>query len=181
MKQCGPLEHKRARRRPRLEVADIFREHGEAVRRDHDLTTEQRKVMRAIETCRTSVLGGHADLCPKCEHVEIGYNSCSDRHCPKCQGLPQARWIAQRQQRVLPTHYFHLVFTLPRELRSLVMRNRRACFDLLFKAERNLEHSRRRPRMARRAARHHGCAPHLDPRAPFSSPPSLHRHRRRSR
>ena len=134
MAQCGTLEHEGARSRPRLEVADIFRDHGEAFRQNHVLTSEQRQVMAAIETCRTKVLGGHADLCPDCGHVEISFNSCRNRHCPKCQALPQARWVAQRQERVLPVHYFHLVFTLPRELRPLVLRNRRSCFDLLFNA-----------------------------------------------
>lgn len=134
MTECGPLHRERARQRPRLEVADIFRAHGEAYRLCHVLTAEQREVMAAIETCRTHVLGGHADVCQSCGNVEISYNSCRNRHCPKCQSLSQARWIAQRQQRVIPVHYFHLVFTLPRELRSLAMRNRRPVFDLLFKA-----------------------------------------------
>lgn len=134
MNSCGPLEHERAPCRGRLEVADIFREHSQAVRERHGLTPEQRQVMASITCCRTNVLGGHADLCPECGHLEVSYNSCRDRHCPKCQGLPQARWIAQRRQRVIPTHYFHLVFTLPRELRPLMMRNRRLGFDMLFRA-----------------------------------------------
>jgi len=90
--------------------------------------------MAAIETCRTAVLGGHGDVCQSCGHLEISYNSCRNRHCPKCQSLAQARWIALRTQRILPTHYFHLVFTLPAELRLLALRNRRPVFDLLFQA-----------------------------------------------
>ena len=90
--------------------------------------------MAAIEACRTAVLGGHADLCPSCGHVEISYNSCRNRHCPKCQSLAQARWLAQRMERVLPTHYFHVVFTLPESLRPLALRNQRRLYDLLFKA-----------------------------------------------
>ena len=120
--------------RPKLEVADIFRAFGPAYRERHVLTPEQREVMAAIETCRTVVLGGHADVCQRCGHVEISYNSCRNRHCPKCQGLAQARWLAQRMERVLPTHYFHVVFTLPEPLRPLVLRNRRSLFDLLFTA-----------------------------------------------
>ena len=133
MTECGSLSPKRAPR-PRLEVADIFREHGEAYRQRHVMTAEQREVMAAISTCRTKVLGGHADVCEKCGHVEISYNSCRNRHCPKCQALPAARWIDKRQERIIPVHYFHLVFTLPRELRLIALNNRRPVFDLLFKA-----------------------------------------------
>jgi hypothetical protein len=130
----GPLEHQRAQHRGRLEVADIFRAHAPAVTERRGLTPEQRQVMTAIVNCRTAVLGGHADLCPECGQVEVSYNSCRNRHCPKCQGLAQARWIEQRRERVIPTHYFHLVFTLPRELRPLAHRNPGSCFDMLFRA-----------------------------------------------
>jgi len=131
---CGPLEHGRALRHGRLEVADIFRTHGLAVSERRGMTPEQRQVMASIVNCRTEVLGGHADLCPECGHIDVSYNSCRNRHCPKCQALPAARWIDTRRQRVIPSHYFHLVFTLPRELRQLVLRNRRSCFNLLFHA-----------------------------------------------
>jgi hypothetical protein len=90
--------------------------------------------MRAIETCRTAVLGGHEEVCDHCGHVERAYNSCRNRHCPKCQALPQARWVDGRIERLLPTNYFHVVFTLPDELRPLARHNRAAIFDLLFKA-----------------------------------------------
>jgi hypothetical protein len=90
--------------------------------------------MRAIETCRTAVLGGHKEVCDQCGHVERSYNSCRNRHCPKCQALPQARWIHERIRRVLPTHYFHVVFTVPEQLRPLAFRNRGPIFDLLFKS-----------------------------------------------
>ncbi len=90
--------------------------------------------MSAIETCRTEVLGGHKEVCDRCGHVERAYNSCRNRHCPKCQALDQARWIGQRLKRVLPTHYFHVVFTIPAKLRPLVRQNREPLFDLLFKA-----------------------------------------------
>ncbi len=134
MTSCGPLHQERAQKRPRLEVADIFRAHGEAFESRHVLTPQQREVIRAIVTCRTAELGGHAERCRHCGHVEVSYNSCRNRHCPKCQGLSQARWIHQREKRILPTHYFHLVFTLPAELRALALYNRRTLFDLLFKS-----------------------------------------------
>jgi len=117
-----------------LEVADIFRAAGPAFRQSHALSSEQLQVMAAIETCRTAALGGHVKLCPDCaKHREISYNSCRNRHCPKCQALAQARWIAQREQRILPTHYFHVVFTLSAALRPLAWRNRQQVFHLLFK------------------------------------------------
>jgi len=118
--------------RPPLEVADVFRAHGETYRQRHALTLDQLRVMRDIETCRTAVLGGHAEVCPECGFARLAYNSCRNRHCPKCQALAQARWIEQRMARVLPTHHFHVVFTLPSDLRPLCMRNPRRIFDLLF-------------------------------------------------
>jgi hypothetical protein len=88
--------------------------------------------LRAVARCRTAVLGGHVDVCDGCGHAEIAYNSCRDRHCPKCQSMSQARWVEQRMERVLPTHSFHVVFTLPSQLHGLVMANREAMFDMLF-------------------------------------------------
>lgn len=118
--------------RPAFEVADVFRAHGEAYRQGHRLSGDQLKVMRDIEACRTEILGGHLDVCPACDYLRPSYNSCRNRHCPKCQSLVQARWIEKRIERVLPTHYFHVVFTLPSTLRPLVRQNRAALFDLLF-------------------------------------------------
>ena len=120
--------------RPRLEVADIFRARGEVYRQTHVLAPEARVVMRAIEVCRTHVLGGHADVCDGCGFTRPAYNSCRNRHCPKCQALTQAAWIERRMQHVLATHYFHVVFTLPHELQSIALRNRKLIFDLLFSA-----------------------------------------------
>lgn len=119
-----------------MEVADIFREHGEVYRRTHALTAEQRRVMGDIERCRTAALGGHLDYCdtPGCGYSHPAYNSCRNRHCPKCQALAQARWIEQRKARILPTSYFHVVFTLPSQLKVVALRNRRVVFDLLFAA-----------------------------------------------
>lgn len=123
-----------SRGRPRLEVADIFRSHGEDYRRTRPLSSEQRKTMWAIENCRTAALGGHLELCPDCGDVDQSYNSCHNRHCPKCQALAQARWIEARKARVLPIPHFHVVFTLPSELRALAAANRKEVFRLLFKA-----------------------------------------------
>lgn len=123
--------------RPHLEVGDIFRAHGEAYRTSHALTAQERKVMRAIETCRTATLGGHVDLCQNCGATRPSYNSCRNRHCPKCQSLKQAQWIAERQERILPTHYFHVVFTVPEQLKPLAQSNRERFFALLFQAAAN--------------------------------------------
>src|SRR5947209_8616021 len=124
------------RSRPQLEVADIFRAHGQVYRQRHvmTLTPDQLKVMRAIEACRTQVLGGHLDVCDGCGYSRPSYNSCRDRHCPKCQSLAQARWIQERMERILPVAYFHVVFTLPCSLRPLARRNQRTVYKLLFEA-----------------------------------------------
>lgn len=121
-------------RRPGVELADIFRAHGEVYRRKRVPTPDQQKVMRAIEACRTEILGGHLDVCDSCGHSAPSYNSCRDRHCPKCQSLAQNRWLEQRLERLLPVHYFHVVFTLPAELRKVARRNQRAVYKLLFEA-----------------------------------------------
>ncbi|HKU43922.1 MAG TPA: IS91 family transposase [Polyangiales bacterium] len=120
--------------RPRLEVAEIFRAHGEVYRQTHVISAEQRAAMRAIEVCRTAALGGHVDVCDACAFARPAYNSCRNRHCPKCQSLTQAAWIEKRMECVLPTHYFHVVFTLPHELGALALRNRKQIFNLLFSA-----------------------------------------------
>ncbi|MEI8254420.1 MAG: IS91 family transposase [Deltaproteobacteria bacterium] len=122
------------RKRPAVEVGDIFRAHGAVYRQEHVLTPDQLKVMRAIETCRTEVLGGHLDVCDGCGFERPSYNSCRDRHCPKCQSLTQAKWIEQRLERLLPTHYFHVVFTVPAVLRPVCRRNQREMYKLLFEA-----------------------------------------------
>ena len=119
---------------PALDVATIVRTHGAVYRREHALSLDQRAVLRAIATCRTPVLGGHLDVCDTCGHTRPAYNSCRNRHCPKCQALPAARWIDARLARLLPTPYLHVVFTLPGALRGLVLHNRRRLFALLFAA-----------------------------------------------
>lgn len=120
--------------RPAFEVADIFRTFGPAYLRDHVLSQSEERVLRAVIACRTAELGGHLDQCPACGYEHPSYNSCRDRHCPTCQALDQAKWIAGRQQRVLPVHHFHVVFTLPSELRPLARSNPKQVYDLLFKA-----------------------------------------------
>jgi hypothetical protein len=113
-------------------VADIFRQHGPAYRESHRLPRHHLRVMRAIEICRTAVLGGHRDQCDHCGHLEISYNSCRNRHCPKCQTLRKEKWIEARREDLLPIEYFHVVFTLPAELNPLVSMNQQLLYDLLF-------------------------------------------------
>jgi hypothetical protein len=117
-----------------LEVAEIFRQHGPAYRESHRLSRNVLRVMRAIEVCRTAVLGGHKDQCNNCGHLEISYNSCRNRHCPKCQTLRKERWIEARREDLLPIEYFHVVFTIPSELNLLVSMNRKVLYDLLFRS-----------------------------------------------
>ncbi len=122
--------------RPRLEVADIFRAHGPAYRRDHDghLNLPQLKVMSAIETCRTAALGGHVAACTDYGHEHIAYNSCRNRHCPKCQGTASREWMQARIADLLPVEYFHVVFTLPALVADIAYQNKAAVYGLLFAA-----------------------------------------------
>ena len=121
--------------RPTFEVADIFRAKGDSFI-DHNETRvsyQQLKVMRAITRCRTAALGGHVDRCTRCGHQAISFNSCRNRCCPKCQAQARQRWLAARERELLATSYFHVVFTLPRELSALALRNQRLLYDLLFR------------------------------------------------
>ena len=117
-----------------LEVADIFRQHGPAYRESHRLPRNHLRVMRAIEVCRTAALGGHKDKCDHCGHLEISYNSCRNRHCPKCQTLRKEKWIEARGEDLLPIEYFHVVFTIPAELNPMVSMNQKVLYDLLFRS-----------------------------------------------
>jgi len=121
--------------RPKLEVADIFRSHGAAYRREHagHLNLPQLKVMSAIENCRTAALGGHVAACTKCSHQHIAYNSCRNRHCPKCQGASARDWMQARMEDLLPVGYFHVVFTLPSQIAGIACQNKAAVYGLLFK------------------------------------------------
>jgi len=122
--------------RPTLEVADIFQSRGDSFIEQNQtrISYQQLKVMRAIIRCRTAALGGHIDRCTRCGHQAISYNSCRNRHCPKCQAQARQRWLADRERELLPTRYVHVVFTLPGELSSLILRNQRVLYDLLFAA-----------------------------------------------
>jgi hypothetical protein len=120
--------------RPPLEVADILRAHGEAYRRTHAGSLGQLKVMSAIEACRTAELGGHVARCDGCERLAVSYNSCRNRHCPKCQGQAARAWLAERQADLLPVPYFHVVFTLPAPIAAVAFQNKATVYDLLFKA-----------------------------------------------
>lgn len=120
--------------RLRFDIADIVRQHRAALEAETRLSPLQRRVLSDIERCRTAALGGHLDVCRSCGHEHPAYNSCRNRHCPKCQALRQEQWIAARAARLLPTRHFHIVFTLPSELRPLAKALPRAVFDALFAA-----------------------------------------------
>ena len=122
--------------RPALEVADIFRAHGPAWRqanRGH-VSLDQLKVMSAIERCRTAALGGHVAACQDCGHIHVAYNSCRNRHCPKCQGAAAKDWLAARQAELLPVPYYHVVFTLPAEVARIAYQNKAVVYAILFRA-----------------------------------------------
>jgi len=122
--------------RPKLEVADILRDHGAAWRSANagHVSLDQLKVMTAIERCRTAALGGHVERCENCAHTIIAYNSCRNRHCPKCQGAAAQEWLAAREADLLPVPYFHVVFTLPARIADIAYQNKAVIYDLLFKA-----------------------------------------------
>jgi len=122
--------------RPALEVADIFRDHGAAWRRANagHVSLDQIKVMSAIERCRTAALGGHVARCEDCSHTVIAYNSCRNRHCPKCQGAAATEWLAAREADLLPVAYFHVVFTLPAAIADIAYQNKAVIYDILFTA-----------------------------------------------
>ena len=119
-----------------LEVADIFRRHGAAYRQAHahHLGRTERRVMAAVEACRTPALGGHAEQCADCGFVRYAYNSCRDRHCPKCQGLARAEWLEARQAELLPAPYFHVVFTVPAPIANITFHNKAIVYGILFHA-----------------------------------------------
>jgi Putative transposase/Transposase zinc-binding domain len=121
--------------RPALEVADIFRDHGAAWRTANagHVSLGQLKVMSAIESCRTAALGGHVARCEDCTHTIVAYNSCRNRHCPKCQGAAAKEWLAERQAELLPVPYFHVVFTLPAPIADIAYQNKAVIYDILFK------------------------------------------------
>ena len=117
-----------------LELQDIFERFGVDYRKNHPLPLNQLKTMNAIESCRTSNLGGHIDVCDSCGHERISYNSCRNRHCPKCQGLAKEQWLLERERDLLNIGYFHVVFTVPDSLNPLALQNQKVFYSLLFKA-----------------------------------------------
>jgi hypothetical protein len=122
--------------RPKFEVADIFRRYGPAYRQQHgaSMSVAQRRVMTAIEVCRTAVLGGHLEQCDQCGHERNAYNSCANRHCPKCQSLARAEWLEDRRSELLDTQYFHVVFTLPEQIAPIAYQNKKVVYGILFRA-----------------------------------------------
>jgi len=122
--------------RPKLEVADIFRRYGGDYRQQHgaSLSVAQRRVMTAIEVCRTAVLGGHLERCDRCGHERNAFNSCANRHCPKCQSLARAEWIEKRRSELLNTQYFHVVFTVPEQIAAIAYQNKKVVYGILFRA-----------------------------------------------
>lgn len=117
-----------------VEVADIFRQYGHAYRKSHEMPLNQLRAMRAIEVCRTAELGGHVEQCDTCGAIRISYNSCRNRHCPKCQFLRKEKWLEKRKEDLLPVQYFHVVFTIPDELNPLALRNQRVIYNILFRS-----------------------------------------------
>jgi hypothetical protein len=122
--------------RPALEVADIIRAHGEDYRRARGgkLTSAEEFVLRSLAACRTAVLGGHLEECGECGHRRPVYNSCGNRHCPKCQAAARAAWLDAQRANLLPVPYFHVVFTLPDHLSPLALQNKEVLYNLLFRA-----------------------------------------------
>ena len=119
---------------PALGLADIFRQHGPAYRQQHALPPHHRRVMRAIENCRTKALGGVVEFCDHCQRTHIRYRSCRDGHCPQCQGAARLQWLEQRKAELLPTPYFHVVFTLPAQAAAIALQNQKAVYEILFRA-----------------------------------------------
>ena len=130
----GSSSKEGALKRPKWEVADIIRLHAKQYCLDHQLPLSHLKVMHSIEVCRTSYLGGHVEQCDWCDYERCAYNSCRNRHCPKCQALTKAKWLEDRKSELLPVGYFHTVFTIPHELNPLALRNKKTVYTILFKA-----------------------------------------------
>lgn len=120
--------------KPAFELAGIIRQYGAAYREAHPVTYRQERVLDAIVNCRTAAMGGHVEQCDQCVYSRIGYNSCRNRHCPKCQSLARAKWVEARRAELLPVEYFHVVFTLPEQLARIAYYNRKVVYDILFQA-----------------------------------------------
>ena len=129
-----PVVERAAAQNRRCELRDIFRNYGAQYRQNHALPLSHLRVMRAVERCRTAALGGHLQQCDACGFEHPAYNSCRNRHCPKCQSLAKARWLEKQKSELLPVGYFHLVFTLPHELNRLILVNKKPLINILFQA-----------------------------------------------
>src|SRR5438045_1162901 len=116
-----------------LELAHVFRRYGQAYREQHGASPAQSRVMTAIELCRTASLGGHVEKCDHCGHQRICFNSCRDRHCPKCQSLARAEWLQQRKSELLEVPYFHVVFTVPQRIAAIAYQNKEHVYNILFR------------------------------------------------
>ena len=150
--------------RASIEVADIFRAAGPAYRmaRAGHLSFDQFKVMSAIEHCRTAVMGGHVEACTDCGHWRVAYNSCRNRHCPRCQGAAARTWLAEREADLLPVGYFHVVFTLPTEVADIALQNKAAVYGLLFQAaSETMTTIAADPKHLGAPDRHHSCPSHM--------------------
>ncbi len=123
--------------KPQYEIADIFRRYGDEYRQNHAMNGDQRKVMAAIMSCRTAQLGGHQEICDQCGHLRNCYNSCRNRHCPKCQTMAKEKWLEKRREELLPCGYFHMIFTVPHILNPLILMNKKDLLACLFTAVRN--------------------------------------------
>lgn len=130
----GPSSKEVPMKRPKWEVADIIRLHAKQYCHDHRLPLSHLKILHSIEVCRTAYLGGHVEQCDACGFERYAYNSCRNRHCPKCQALTKAKWLQERKAELLPAGYFHTVFTIPHELNPVALRNKKAVYPILFKA-----------------------------------------------
>ena len=117
-----------------MEMADVLNQYGEEYMQRYKISKNELKVMNAVQACRTSKLGGHVDKCDDCGHIRISYNSCRNRHCPKCQSLTKERWLEDRKRDLLPVQYFHVVFTIPSQLNTLILKNKKEMYSILFKA-----------------------------------------------
>src|SRR5499433_1669857 len=129
-----PVVERAAAQTRRCELGDIFRNYGEPYRQNHALPLSHLRVMQAVERCRTAALGGHLQQCDACGFERPAYNSCRNRHCPKCQSLAKVKWLDKQKSELLPTGYFHLVFTLPHELNPLILAHKKILLSHLFKA-----------------------------------------------
>jgi hypothetical protein len=127
-------DQENAQEQSSVELGDVFRMHRESYCKNNTLSPEQHKVINAICNCRTSILGGHIEQCDNCDNIHVSYNSCRNRHCPKCQSLKTAKWLEDRQKELLPVPYFHVVFTLPHELNNFVLYNKRELYSLLMQS-----------------------------------------------